>query len=140
MLADGDVENVSRYLGRLYSIKSSVCAGLRLGSAIGIPTANIVQDENAILPMSGVYITSTKIHGVFYRSLTSVGTNPTVGVLNRSIIETYIFEFDQLIYETEIEVFFHKRIRGIQRFESLNELKLQIEKDMEEAKRYFCFN
>ena len=142
ILEGGKVSESPYFLGRLYSLKGKVQTGLKKGRSIGIPTANLIPDQQRIIPLPGVYITSARVGSgqKFYQSLTSIGNNPTVGLLQENVIETYILGFDNEIYETEIEVFFHKRIRGIIKFENMKLLKEQIKKDIDETEGFFNSN
>ncbi|MDR3121470.1 MAG: riboflavin biosynthesis protein RibF [Clostridiales bacterium] len=137
LLDAGRVEEAPALLGRLFSVRGTVHAGLRLGRTIGFPTANMLPEAGRMVPGAGVYITSTHVGGALCRGLTSVGSNPTVGVRSDDITETFLLDFSDEIYGETIEVFFHKRIRGIRKFPDLNALKAQIGLDADAARHYF---
>ena len=139
MLEEGRVREIPNYLGRLYTLDGMVQPGLKKGRSIGIPTANLVPNRQRMVPEPGVYITSARIgkEREIRRSLTSIGNNPTVGVLREIVIETYILGFEQEIYETEIEIFFHDRIRGVVKFDSMEALQAQIKRDVVRAEQFF---
>ena len=92
--------------------------------------------KDTVIPQNGVYISRTTVGDNRYYSITNVGEKPTVSDENKNI-ETAIGEFSQDIYGEIIEVEFVKKIRNIEKFDSLSELKKQLETDMNEAKEYF---
>lgn len=129
----GNIKLANKMLYRNYKIKGQVVHGNKIGRTLGFPTANIKLFNNYPIPKNGVYETITIIYGKEYVSLTSVGKNPTVGgdVLK---IENYILDFDMDIYDKKIELEFIKYIREEMMFESLEDLKLQMEKDLSNIK------
>lgn len=129
----GKVEEAQVMLNRPYKLKGKVVLGRRIGSTIGFPTANIDVRENSVLPKIGVYYTNVKWNNKVYRGITSVGNNPTVNG-ERLTIETNILDFSKDIYDENIEVFFIKKIRDEKKFNSVEELANQLEKDKEYAK------
>lgn len=131
-LKSGDVEKAEKILGRKYEISGITETGNKLGRTINFPTANIYPDENMLIPKYGVYKTATFISGKEYKSITNVGVKPTVEK-NRLSIETHILDFKGDLYGKEIYVKFEKFIRPETKFESLEELKKQISKDIEKA-------
>ena len=133
----GDVELANKYLGRRYSLKGNVLHGNKLGSTLGFPTANIAIAGDMAIPLCGVYITNTYIDGKRYKSISNVGTKPTVG--NYSVnLETHIFDFEKDIYGKEIKVEFLKFLRAECRFDGIESLKEAIKKDCECAKKFDC--
>ncbi|MEW5807586.1 MAG: bifunctional riboflavin kinase/FAD synthetase [Acidobacteriota bacterium] len=136
MIEDGRVERASLFLGHLFSIEGEVMPGEGIGKTIKIPTANI-HPRNELLPRMGVYITESLVAGSKHRSVTNIGIRPTFNLQTYSI-ETHIMDFQSTIYGEEIEVFFHKRIRDELKFENLEKLREQIERDIEEMKSFFA--
>jgi riboflavin kinase/FMN adenylyltransferase len=136
-IMSGEMEQVSKYLNRHFSIFGTVSEGKKLGSKLGFPTANIIPDErNIIRPHIGTYVTSTRLNNKTYKSVTNIGYNPTFNE-KRIIIETHIFNVQQELYGQHIEVEFHKMIRNEKKFDSLEELKKQIKRDIIYANKYF---
>ncbi len=133
LLINGDIINANANLGSNYFIRSEVVKGKNLGRKLNFPTANIICKDNKLLLKDGVYLTCTIINGKLYSSLTNVGAQPTVNG-NDSVIETYIHNFSGDLYGKIISVYFVERIRDIYKFNSLEELKEQITKDMEYLK------
>jgi len=135
-LSQGLIEKANMFLGRNYSIVGRVIKGKQLGSKLGFPTANISIDFNMSLPKPGVYVSKTKVNNRIYNSITNVGFNPTFNQKNYNI-ETYILEFNKNIYGEEVEVRFLHRIRDEIKFNSIDELCAQINKDTLYSKEYF---
>ena len=129
-LEEGDVEGASAMLGYNYSLHGVVVAGNRLGRTIGFPTANMqLYEPLKLVPGNGVYFVKVRTLGKEYFGMCNVGCRPTVGTGNARTIETHIFDFDEDIYGLDLEVTFISRIREEVRFDSLDELRVQLEKD-----------
>ena len=129
-LEEGDVEGASAMLGYDYSLQGVVVAGNRLGRTIGFPTANIqLYEPLKLIPGNGVYFVKVKTLGNHYYGMCNIGCRPTVGTGNARTIETNIFDFDEDIYGLDLEVTFISRIREEVRFDSMDDLRIQLEKD-----------
>ncbi len=127
---------VEKFLGRPYSFRGEVLKGRKLGTKIlTFPTLNI-NPKDKVLPPLGVYITLTKYKGRFYQSVTNLGEAPTFKK-GRILLETHIINFNKNIYKDIIEVIFIKKIREEKEFLSPFQLKQQILKDIESAKKFF---
>lgn len=127
-IEDGNVEEAHKMLGRPYALKGKVVHGRELGRTIGFPTANLSYDKKFILPLEGVYYTNVEVNNKLYKGITSVGYNPTVNGKDLTI-ETNILNFNKDIYDHNIEVKFIKKIRNNIKFDTIDELKNQLEKD-----------
>ena len=128
----GDVKLAQTLLVRRYTLSGIVVQNKRIGRRIGFPTANIEQDKRRVIPADGVYATYASVGGMAYRAATNIGTNPTVNGDKRTI-ETYLIDFDSDIYGQELTIAFRKRLRDEVMFDSLEALKEQIQRDVEEA-------
>ena len=135
LIEDGRMEECAKFLGRLYSIGGEVVVGNKLGRTIGFPTSNIMIDESMASPSNGVYITYCTYNGVKYPSVTNVGVKPTIGTYSKNV-ETHIFNFDKELYGKEIKVEFIKKTRPEMKFNGVEELSNQIQKDCIMAKAY----
>lgn len=131
----GKISEANILLGYKLFYTGIVKKGKMLGRRLGFPTANIEIMENSCLK-NGVYITNTYISEKIYHSISNVGYNPTVGSIKRNI-ETYIFDFDGDLYEKEIKIEFLEFIREEKKFESVEELKKRVNKDINSAREYF---
>ena len=136
-LEAGDVRAASTMLGYDYSLHGVVVAGNRLGRTIGFPTANMQMYEPLkLVPGNGVYFVKVETLGRELYGMCNVGCRPTVSSGNHRTIETHIFDFDEDIYGLDIKVTFMEKIRDEVKFESLDALRSQLEKDKELWKLY----
>lgn len=131
-LTDGNPLGARDMLGRNYLLEGRVVHGKSLGKVLGYPTANLELLDNFLIPKSGVYLTNTIIEGQKYKSVTSIGKNPTFDDPHLKI-ESHIIGFEREIYEEKIEVEFLEYIRDQIKFENLDDLKEQIKKDVDYA-------
>ena len=130
-LADGDVDRVARFLGRPYRLTGAVVPGDGRGRLIGIPTANIAVWEEQALPKAGVYICIAKALGQNWNSVANVGYRPTFESAQvRPRVEAYLLDFGQNLYGETISLDFVQRLRDEQRFDSIEKLVTQIQKDI----------
>lgn len=136
-LGVGNLSEAKLMLGRDFSVSGRVAQGNKRGRTIGFPTANISLFRKNT-PISGVFaVTMTGIDDKAIRGVANVGTRPTVDDGKKVILETHLFDFNQDIYGKYVEVHFKQKIRDEVRFDSLTELKQQIEKDIVVAKQFF---
>ncbi|ARN79254.1 riboflavin biosynthesis protein RibF [Nonlabens spongiae] len=136
-LNEGDVETATRYLNRPFSIRGTIEKGKQLGRTINYPTANLkIEEKYKIIPANGVYVTSSIINGCKVYGMTNVGVNPTVTDEGIRKIETYYLDFDQDLYDSEMELFFHHRLRNEARFKDLELLKKAMLKDENDTRDY----
>ena len=131
----GDMERVEELLGAAYSVSGKIVHGNQIGRTIGFPTINIYPDENKLLPPYGVYTSRTVINGKDYFSVSNVGCKPTIGGETRPSVETYIYDFDNDVYDKDAVVYLEKFKRPERRFNGLDELTAQLQKDIEESRR-----
>ncbi|MDF2882464.1 MAG: riboflavin kinase [Clostridiaceae bacterium] len=131
---DGDMVKASKMLTRHFSIKGKIISGKKLGRTIGFPTINLDYNKNYILPRGGVYYTNVKYQGKVYKGITNIGYNPTTYDYKLSI-ETYILDFNKDIYGEEVTIYFVNRIRDEVKFDTLDELVIQLIEDKNYAKK-----
>ena len=125
-------EIVKELLTREYQISGMVINGKKLGRTIGFPTANL--DTNGYyLPKNGVYLVEVVINGCQYFGVASLGYNPTISSDTTQKLEVYIFNFSQNIYKEVIKLTFIEYLRPEIKFESLQQLKNQIQIDVNNA-------
>lgn len=128
-LKNGDILSANAFLGRTYSVLGRVQKGRMEGRLMGFPTANISLDDMLILPKYGVYKGRVRVQGKTYNSIINIGTHPTFDD-NKVNLEAYIINFDKDIYGYLIEVFLDDYIRDIVKFNSIDELKEQLKRDL----------
>ena len=117
-------------------LSGKVVHGKALGRTVGMPTANLCITEETI-PEDGVYATRILVGGKSYISVTNIGRRPTVDDESHITVETYIIDFNMQIYGEHAVLEVHKFLRPIQKFDSLEEVKKQVQKDVESVKIYF---
>lgn len=136
LLAEGRTNLARRMLGRPYGVEGVIIRGNRRGHTIGFPTANL-KPHNRVIPKFGVYASATLVEGAWRRSITNIGVRPTFENDAEPSIETYIFDFDGELYGDVLRVRFLHRIRDERKFNGIEELRAQIEKDSARALNYF---
>lgn len=132
-LAQGMVDCASKHLGRPFSFDGVVECGKRLGRKLGFPTINIFPGDEKMVPMHGVYATYATISGREYPAITNVGINPTVDDGDFIKIETHIFDRNIDCYGNNVTIKFIGFIRPEKRFQSVDDLAVQIDKDIKKA-------
>jgi riboflavin kinase/FMN adenylyltransferase len=147
-LLHADIETANSYLGYNYFFEGMVVDGNKLGRTLGYPTANIIiHDENKLVPANGIYVAEAEImsgeksplitrRSALLQGMMSIGVRPTVDGKNRTI-EMNIFDFEKEIYGSIIKIFVCAYLRPELKFNTLDELKLQIDKDKQNSLRYF---
>lgn len=138
LLAEGNVLKAAQHLGRPYTITGQVIRGDQRGRKLGFPTANLRCPLDKVLPANGVYFTRAQWQQEELCAVTNVGTRPTFTEGEVApVIEVHILDFDSDIYEEFLTVDFLGRIREEKKFSSVDELKSQIVKDIEVARKSF---
>lgn len=129
-LTNGNIELANKLLGYNYKIKGIITKGNQKGREIGFPTANI-SNCNYFIPKCGVYATKTIVGGKTYLSMTNIGHNPTFNLKNEITVETNILDFNEIIYDKEIEIEFYFYIRDEVKFSSKEELIKELQKNQD---------
>jgi riboflavin kinase/FMN adenylyltransferase len=132
-LARGDVAKVTRFLGRNFSLSGPVVRGVERGRTLGFPTANLAVNSNQALPADGVYATRVRTSSSIYSAVVNIGQRPTFGEKDRTV-EVYLLDFEGDLYGEEIKVELVERLRAEKKFDSADELKAQISRDVERAR------
>ncbi|MDY3204491.1 MULTISPECIES: bifunctional riboflavin kinase/FAD synthetase [Arcobacter] len=133
-LKDGEIEIANKLLGKEYKIYGHQIKGQGLGTKSFVPTINL-KVEQFLLPKEGVYITKTILNEIEYNSVTFLGHRVTTD--GSYAVETHILD-ENIINDTyTIQIKFIKKIRDNLKFDSFDELKNQIDKDIETTKNYF---
>jgi len=133
----GQIRNASKLLGYSPRIKGRVIHGNKIGRKLGFPTANLDWDKNLLIPNAGVYAVEVLVHNKLELGILNIGFKPTVTDEKKLTIEVNIFNFFHDIYNCDIEIIFHEKLRGEKKFNNLAELKNQINIDVLSAKNYF---
>ena len=136
LLQSGDVALANELLCRPYGFSSPIEHGKRLGRTIGIPTINQAIPAELLLPRRGVYVTDCTVDGIRYRGVTNVGVHPTVDTSAPVNCETFLLDFSGEAYGKTVRVEFLQYLRDEHRFDSLEELRIQIQKDISVARAF----
>lgn len=128
-LLEGDIDSANQLLGHRFSFRGKVVMGDKIGRTLGFPTANIeIPEAYKLVPAEGIYAVQIRIGQQLKKGMLYIGTRPVVN--GKSLrIEVNIFEFDQEIYNQEIQVMFVSRIRGDLPFTDINALKEKMKED-----------
>jgi riboflavin kinase/FMN adenylyltransferase len=139
LLGQADFDRVAQLLSRHFAIKGKVFYGQQLGRALGFPTANM-QLNRYRAPLSGVYAVLVEIEGVAkkFQGAANVGVRPTVGDLDKPILEVHLLDFDQTIYGKRIKVEFLHKVRDEQKFTTIDNLIAYIREDIKKIKQWFA--
>ncbi|GAV23495.1 bifunctional riboflavin kinase/FAD synthetase [Carboxydothermus pertinax] len=131
----GEIDRVNGMLGYKYFLKGRVVGGDKLARRLGFPTANILPEENLVLPQFGVYLVEVEIIGenLILPGIANLGVRPTVKADGRPLLEVHLLNYKANLYHRELKVNFLKKIRSEKKFASLEDLKKQIEADINEA-------
>ena len=133
-IQEGKVEKVNLCLGRNWSMGGTVVLGDKRATKMNFPTANIIP-PNLIHPKKGVYIIKAIYEGIYFNGVANFGVRPTVDG-EKLLLEVHLFNFNSNLYGKDLTVEFLAFIRSEQQFESFEELKKQINKDIKKAQSY----
>lgn len=138
-IAQGHIAHANELLGYSYFIIGEIVHGNQIGSSkIGRPTINIVPPEDKLLPPNGVYVTEVVLLGRTFHGVTNVGLRPTVKEEEKRVgVETHILDFTGNVYDKRAKVVFKEFLRPERQFETFEDLKAQIEKDVDTTYIYF---
>lgn len=133
-IQDGNLEIANTILGHDFNIKGNVIEGNKIGRTIGFPTANITYPENIVEIPFGVYKCNVNVDNKIYSGLLNYGIKPTIKENKKKpIAEVHIIDFSENIYGQDIKIFIQKRLRQEKKFNSIEELKLQIKEDLKQC-------
>ncbi len=136
-LCVGDMQTVNRQLGRIYHTTGIVVHGEARGRELGFPTANVLTPELEWLPGIGIYAVKISIAGQWYIGMASIGRNVTFGDNRPITVEINILDFNQAIYGEDVIVAWHHHLRGEVKFNQVDDLIAQLEKDKVATRTYF---
>ncbi|MEH0155319.1 bifunctional riboflavin kinase/FAD synthetase [Limibacter armeniacum] len=129
-LEEGAVDKANHYLEYEYPVTGTVTDGNKLGRTIGYPTANIALEETyKLIPKNGIYAVRVEFEGNTYGGMLNIGNKPTVTDGSKRTMEVNIFDFNQSIYGKSLTIRFVKHLRDEQKFESVEHLVEQLDKD-----------
>lgn len=137
LLELGDFALAETLLGKPYSINGHIAYGQQLGRQLGAPTAN-VHLRRYRSPLHGVFTVSVKFRdGNVYQGVANIGVRPTVTGDKKPLLEVHLFDFSSKVYGEMIDVIFHRKLREERKFNSLDELQLQLQADIAQGRAFF---
>ncbi|MCB9071136.1 MAG: bifunctional riboflavin kinase/FAD synthetase [Prevotellaceae bacterium] len=128
LLLEGAILKANQLLGSSYVMQGVVVSGNQIGRQIGFPTANLQLDVSKLIPKGGVYAVDVLFDNQVFKGMLNIGTRPTLSGAKQTI-EVHIIDFDQDIYGETLILKFCKRLRDERKFDSINQLKAQLEHD-----------
>ena len=136
LLAEGEMEKATAFLGHPHLLSGEVIHGRGLGHTIGIPTANIALPEGVACPKLGVYACTATVDGKEHIAVTNVGTRPTVSGTHITV-EPWLLDFEGDIYGKRLHLLFYAFLRPERKFDSLEELQEEIQRNATETRKFF---
>lgn len=136
LLEQGEMEQAVRFLGHPHILTGEVVTGRKLGRTLGIPTANLLIPEGVVQLCYGVYACKAQTEEGTYLAVTNVGNRPTVGG-HRVTVEPWLMDFDGDLYGKEITLSFYVFLRPEKKFESLEALREEIQKNAVQTRKIF---
>ncbi|GAA1056428.1 riboflavin biosynthesis protein [Agromyces luteolus] len=134
LLEAGDVEHAAELLGHVPTVSGIVVHGFKRGRELGYPTANLALDSEGFIPGDGVYAGWLIDGGVRYPAAISVGDNPTFEGVPKKQVEAYVLDRDLDLYDHVVGVEFAHRIRGMEKFDGIDALIVQMGRDVDRAR------
>lgn len=134
LVAQGDLDQATRSLGRFPSVRGRVIKGDQRGRTLGFPTANLAIAERRLIPADGIYAVRIKIGDRWYGGAANIGVRPTFDNGAR-LVEVFVLDFSGDLYDQVVEVQFIKRLRPEIKFDSVAALVEQMHRDVEETRR-----
>jgi len=131
----GDIDTATHFLGKPYMLSGRVIIGDKIGRTLGYPTANLeIDSRNKLIPADGIYAVTVTHEGKLYKGMLYIGHRPTINGVTRNI-EVNLFDFAEEIYGDSLTIHFQSYIRGDMKFNGLDELRQQMDRDKEESLR-----
>jgi riboflavin kinase/FMN adenylyltransferase len=133
-LEQGDVRTAATYLGYQYTLSGTVIKGRQLGRTIGFPTANIqIDDPYKLVPADGVYAVRVERGNLHFSGMLNIGIRPTIDEQLSRTVEVHLINFSGDLYGENLRITFVDKLREEQKFDGLDHLRLQLEKDKQAA-------
>jgi riboflavin kinase/FMN adenylyltransferase len=135
LIGAGEVEAAARFLGAPFQMRGTVVHGDKRGRTLGYPTANLVPDPRLVVPDHGVYACRARVDGVERLAAVNVGVRPTFQTGRGLLVEAFLLDFEGDLYGQTLALEFIGRLRGEQRFDSVEALIEQMDRDVVETRR-----
>ena len=135
LVSAGDVAAAAHFLGAPFEMRGIVAHGDKRGRTLGFPTANLVPDPKLVVPDHGVYACRAEVAGETYVAAVNVGVRPTFKTGRGLLVEAFLLDFSGDVYGQPLRLEFLERLRGERRFESVDALVRQMDRDVVETRR-----
>lgn len=139
LVAQGEMERATEFLGHPHTLTDQVRHGKKLGSRLGFPTMNLHIPPGCVVPAFGVYATRVWVDGEVFSAVTNVGVRPTVDDSGAVTVEAFLLDFNGSLYEKTVRIEFFRHVRPEQKFDDLDTLRAQVMRDAETVRNYFLF-
>ena len=133
-IIEGDVSRAARLLGRNFAVNGVVAHGEERGRELGFPTANLELNPGLIFPGDGIYAAWAHVESGAYMAATSIGVRPTFDDGENRTIEAYLLDFSADIYDQPLRLEFVQRLRGEEKFDSIQTLLDQMDEDVHQTR------
>ncbi len=138
LVAQGEMERATQFLGHPFCLTEQVRHGKKLGSRLGFPTVNLHIPSGCVVPAFGVYAARLWVDGESYAAATNVGVRPTVDDDGSITVEGTLLDFNGSLYGKTVRMDFYKHLRSEQKFETLDALRTQVMCDIKAVRDYFA--
>lgn len=135
-LQSGEMALAQTLLGRPYSMSGQVVHGDKVGRTLGYPTANLHLSHSPP-PLSGIFCVEVTVLDQVYQGVASLGIRPTLHSNSTFVLEAYIFDFNEMIYDQHIRIDFLKKLRDEMKYSDIESLKAQIAEDVKKTRAFF---
>lgn len=136
LLEAGETEQAARFLGHPHILTGEVVKGRKIGRTIGVPTANLTIPKDVVRLRHGVYACKATVEGETFLAVTNVGNRPTVGG-HAVTVEPWLLDFKGDLYGKPLSLEFYSFLRPERKFDSLEELKAEIQKNALQTREFF---
>lgn len=137
LIKNGDIKTANEMLGYDFHFKGKVERGNEIGRTLKFPTINLYFEKRHVIPKYGVYASIVTIKGKDYKGVSNIGVKPTIASGLKPLCETFVIDFDDVIYGQVVTITLKEFIRAEEKFGSLEILKKQIALDLKNVKQLF---
>jgi riboflavin kinase / FMN adenylyltransferase len=135
LVTAGEVAAAARFLGAPFQMRGEIVHGDKRGRTLGFPTANLVPDPRLVVPDHGIYACHASVAGRTHVAAVNVGVRPTFTTGRGLLVEAYLLDFDADVYGEQLRLEFLERLRGERRFDSVDALVEQMDRDVAQTRR-----
>lgn len=137
LVQEGEMKKAGYLLTYPYAVEGVVEHGKQLGRTLGFPTCNVEWQAEKVMPPKGVYVSRIHLDGHTYGAISNIGVKPTVSDENRVLVESYLYEYEGDAYGKHVKIELLEFRRPEHKFASVEEMRAQVEKDIQYGREYF---